>query len=78
LSSRSIPEPGKPFYQEFGEDAERIHQGYRYHLTDRSNVVHYLMPATRSPVATGTWLVDVPTPAELQAELDRLVVTDLS
>jgi hypothetical protein len=46
----------EPFDQHLGEDAERMRQGYRYHLTDRSGVVHHLMAG--DPIPDGDWDLD--------------------
>jgi hypothetical protein len=46
----------EPFDQALGEDAERMHQGYLYHLSDRSGVVHHLMAG--DPIPVGDWDVD--------------------
>lgn len=43
----------EPFDQDLGADAERMRQGYRYHLTDRAGVVHHLMAG--APIPDGDW-----------------------
>lgn len=47
------PNTWEPFDQDLGEDAERMRQGYRYHLTDKAGVVHHLM--VRDPLPDGDW-----------------------
>ncbi len=50
------PETWQRFDQPLGEDAGWMHQGYRYHLTDRSGVVHHLMAG--DPIPDGDWDLD--------------------
>ncbi len=50
------PETWEPFEQALGKDAERMHQGYRYHLTDRTGVVHHLTAGDSIP--DGDWDLD--------------------
>jgi hypothetical protein len=47
------PATWERFDQALGEDAERMRQGYRYHLTDRSRRVHHL--AAGDPAPEGDW-----------------------
>lgn len=47
------PAAWEPFDQPLGEDAERMRQGYRYHLTDRTGRVHHLIAG--DPIPEGDW-----------------------
>ena len=44
------------FDQDLGVDAERMRQGYRYHLTDRAGTVHHMMAG--DPIPEGDWDLD--------------------
>lgn len=50
------PETWEPFDQALGDDADRMRQGYRYHLTDSDRVVHHLMAGDSIP--EGDWDLD--------------------
>lgn len=43
----------EPFDQALGEDAGRMRQGYRYHLTDCAGIVHHLIAGDSIP--EGDW-----------------------
>lgn len=51
-------DPGtwEQFDQALGEAAQRMRQGYRYHLTDRAGVAHHLIAGDRVP--EGDWETD--------------------
>lgn len=50
------PATWEPFDEPLGEDAERMRQGYRYHVTRRAGRVHHLMAGDRIP--EGDWDLD--------------------
>lgn len=50
------PDTWEPFNQALGEDAERMRQGYRYHLTDRAGVVRHVI--AQRPIPEGDWDTD--------------------
>lgn len=47
------PDTQEPFNQPLGQDAERMRQGYRYHLTASDRTVHHVMAGDRIP--EGDW-----------------------
>jgi hypothetical protein len=50
------PATWERFDQDLGGDADRMRQGYRYHLTDRSGVVQHLTKGEANP--EGDWDLD--------------------
>ncbi len=50
------PDTWEPFDQGLGEDAERMRQGFRYHLTDNTGVVHHFI--AQSSIPEGDWDTD--------------------
>ena len=64
------------FKQPFGDDSDFLHQGYRYHRRIRGGELVRFSKGDRVP--DRNWdLIVTPSPAELRAELERLVMTDL-
>jgi hypothetical protein len=51
-----VPETWEAFDQDLGEAADRMRQGYRYHLTDVRGVVHHLIAG--DPIPDGDWDLD--------------------
>jgi hypothetical protein len=51
------PTSWERFDQQLGDDAERMRQGYRYHLTERGGMVHHFMVS--DPIPDGDWDLEV-------------------
>lgn len=53
LVFRVDPDTWEPVDQSLGEDAEKMRQGYRYHLTDRQGQVHHFV--ADAAISEGDW-----------------------